>query len=82
MLRQLISITKYIDFIILLTACSKDVATSTCAIDIRHNTIGQTDHYKAYNAWKLGDTRLDWYGHQEGQVSQTIQVPAILTETW
>lgn len=47
--------------------CTEDAETDACAIDITTNSLGTDDHYAKYNAWRVGDTKLDWYG---GQVSQ------------
>ena len=30
-------------------------------------SLGDTDHYAKYNAWRKGDTSLDWNGAQENQ---------------
>ena len=29
--------------------------------------MGTTSHYEKYNAWSIGDTKLDWYGVETGQ---------------
>jgi len=29
--------------------------------------MGGTSHYDKYNAWRVGDTKLDWYGAESGQ---------------
>lgn len=42
------------------TGCTDDAATSACAIDITHNSLGTGQHYEGYNAWAEGDTKLDW----------------------
>ncbi|KAK3885398.1 hypothetical protein Pcinc_010396 [Petrolisthes cinctipes] len=31
------------------------------------NLLGTIQHYEKYNAWRVGDTRLDWSGAQPGQ---------------
>ena len=49
--------------------CTNDADASPCAISIKHNSLGTSSHYDGYNAWKIGDTKLDWYGAQRGQVS-------------
>jgi alpha-amylase len=48
--------------------CTEDV-TSDCAIPIKINSLGTTEHYAKYNAWSQGDTALDWYGPESGQGS-------------
>ncbi len=45
--------------------CSGD--DSKCEIEITHNDLGTGDHYAKYNAWKMGDKRLDWAGSEDGQ---------------
>lgn len=47
--------------------CSADVETDPCAIDIDTKLLGTIAHYEKYNAWRVGDTRLDWSGGQPGQ---------------
>ncbi|XP_013389804.1 pancreatic alpha-amylase, partial [Lingula anatina] len=49
------------------TGCSQDAATSACAIPIAYNDLGDTDHLEKFNAWRGGDSRLDWYGPEQGQ---------------
>ncbi len=31
------------------------------------SSLGTTTHYDKYNAWAIGDTKLDWYGVEVGQ---------------
>jgi len=47
--------------------CTENAATSACAVSITHNDMGSTPHYDGYNDWKVGDTKLDWYGAESGQ---------------
>ena len=49
------------------SGCSDNAATSPCALDISHNSIGTTEHYDKYNDWASGDSHLDWYGAESGQ---------------
>jgi alpha-amylase len=49
--------------------CTSSASTSACAIPIIHNSLGTTSHYDKHNAWRVGDTYLDWYGSQSGQGS-------------
>lgn len=30
-------------------------------------SLGTTNHYAGYNAYRVGDTKLDWYGAEPGQ---------------
>ncbi|KZS14665.1 Alpha-amylase 1 [Daphnia magna] len=53
--------------------CVEDASTSPCAIPIQIASLGTTAHYAKYDAWAVGDTRLDWYGTQVGQGSYTGQ---------
>ncbi len=48
-----------------LTGCSGE--HSPCAISISTNSLGTTPHYDGYNAWRVGDTKLDWFGAEPGQ---------------
>lgn len=41
--------------------------TDPCAIKMYTNTLGTIEHYEKYNSWRVGDTRLDWGGAQDGQ---------------
>ena len=56
-------------YVLVLGCRDANAETSRCAIDISHNIIGRTSYYGAQNAWSRGDTKLDWYGAQKGQVS-------------
>ncbi|KAK3877591.1 hypothetical protein Pcinc_017706 [Petrolisthes cinctipes] len=47
--------------------CSSIVESDPCAIDMNTNLLGTIQHYEKYNAWRVGDTRLDWSGAQPGQ---------------
>jgi alpha-amylase len=47
--------------------CSSDAATSACAIYISHNSLGTTSHYDKYNAWRVNNDKLNWYGAQPNQ---------------
>jgi len=47
--------------------CTENAATSPCAISIRHGYLGTGAHYEKYNSWRIGSTRLNWYGGQPDQ---------------
>ncbi|XP_050739705.1 alpha-amylase-like [Eriocheir sinensis] len=47
--------------------CTENAETDACAIDIETNSLGAEDHYAKYDAWRAGDTKLDWYGPQASQ---------------
>ncbi|XP_042220003.1 alpha-amylase-like [Homarus americanus] len=49
--------------------CNDNAETDVCAIDITVSSLGTADHYAKYNAWRQGDTKLDWYGAQASQGS-------------
>ena len=49
------------------TGCTNDASTSACAISQDHNQLGSVPHYDGYNAWRVGDKHLDWYGAEVGQ---------------
>jgi len=46
--------------------CSSGVPSS-CTIPIKDNSLGETEHYAKYNAWREGDTALDWNGAEKNQ---------------
>ena len=62
--------------------CVEDAATSACAIGIETTSLGATVHYDKYNAWRVGDTKLDWYGVQVGQGSYSGQVASGTPLAW
>jgi alpha-amylase len=47
--------------------CSSTASTSDCAIPILHVSLGDSSHYDKYNAWRYGDSYLDWYGSEPHQ---------------
>jgi len=47
--------------------CTDDARTSECALDIRVRSVGSGDGFAAYNAYKNGDQKLDWYGAENNQ---------------
>jgi len=49
--------------------CTSAASTSACAIPIISSSLGTTAHYDKYNAWRVGDSKLDWYGGEPGQGS-------------
>ncbi|CAG2234202.1 AMY [Mytilus edulis] len=40
---------------------------SNCSIPISSHNVGSSVHYAAYNAWRQGDTLLDWQGPEPSQ---------------
>ncbi|CAG0880034.1 unnamed protein product [Cyprideis torosa] len=55
--------------------CSEDTESDPCAIDITVTSLGETQHYAKYNAWRIGDTRLDWNGVEEEQGAYNGELP-------
>ncbi|XP_069188090.1 alpha-amylase [Procambarus clarkii] len=49
--------------------CTENAETDACAIDITVSSLGSEVHYAKYDAWRVGDTKLDWYGAQASQGS-------------
>src|SRR6218665_829943 len=49
--------------------CTEDAETSACAIYISTNSLGDTEHYDAYDSWRYGNSKFNWYGAQVGQGS-------------
>ena len=48
--------------------CSENAESSDCAIDISVNSLGDDPNlFGKYDAWREGDTKLDWWGPQIGQ---------------
>ncbi|XP_042211005.1 alpha-amylase-like [Homarus americanus] len=47
--------------------CKSNAVYDPCAIDIEVLPLGTGYHYEKYDAWRVGDTKLDWYGAQIGQ---------------
>lgn len=45
-------------------------------------SLGATVHYDKYNAWRVGDTKLDWYGVQVGQGTYSGAVAAGTPLAW
>ncbi|EFX66440.1 hypothetical protein DAPPUDRAFT_229423 [Daphnia pulex] len=45
----------------------QDAESSTCAISIQTNSLGNGVPWAKYDAWRVGDTKLDWFGAQPGQ---------------
>ncbi|XP_032776971.2 alpha-amylase [Daphnia magna] len=62
--------------------CVDNAGTSACAISITTNSLGTSTHYDKYNAWRVGDTKLDWYGVQSGQGSYNGQASAGSPLAW
>ncbi|XP_057380580.1 alpha-amylase-like [Daphnia carinata] len=50
-------------------SCATDVSaeTSQCSISINATALGTGTHWAKYDAWRVGDTKLDWFGVQPGQ---------------
>ena len=55
--------------------CVEDARTDPCAIEIRTRLLGTTSTYDEYDAWRVGDDHLDWYGPEIAQGSYA-SVPA------
>ncbi|KAK6172969.1 hypothetical protein SNE40_016515 [Patella caerulea] len=51
------------------SGCIQDANTSPCAISINHPDLGSSTFFSKYNAWKVGDNFLDFYGGEAGQAS-------------
>jgi len=49
------------------TGCTEDARTSDCALDIRIRGVGKGQGFEKYNAYKNGDMKLDFYGHESHQ---------------
>nr|APU94147.1 alpha-amylase [Sinonovacula constricta] len=49
------------------SGCTQDASSSQCAIPMRDNAVGTGAHYEKYNAWRVNDNFLDWYGAEAGQ---------------
>lgn len=47
--------------------CSADPETSTCAISMESAWLGSGIHYEKHNAWRQGNTKLNWQGSQANQ---------------
>ncbi|CAL1534471.1 unnamed protein product [Lymnaea stagnalis] len=43
------------------------VTTNPCAIPIKHNDPGSSNHFDKVKAWSVGDNFLDWAGPESGQ---------------
>ena len=54
-------------FIVSLVGCTTEVSTDPCAISISIKNLGAAPHFDKYDAWKVGDTKLDWHGGEPGQ---------------
>ncbi|XP_069940254.1 alpha-amylase A-like isoform X4 [Cherax quadricarinatus] len=62
--------------------CTSDAESDVCALDITVNSLGTNVHYDRYNAWRAGDTKLDWYGAQAGQGTYNGQVASGTPLVW
>jgi alpha-amylase len=62
--------------------CTDDAATSRCAVAIEHAELGTGYHYEKYNDWKEGDSKLDWYGMEEGQGTWQGMFPEGTPAVW
>lgn len=51
--------------------CATD--SSSCAISIKVNSLGESQAYAKYNAWREGDNSLDWNGAEKSQGSYMNQ---------
>lgn len=50
-----------------LIGCVSDTKVDPCAIPIRDREEVVNQYFQKYNAWRLGDDFLDWYGAEQGQ---------------
>ncbi|XP_046656473.1 uncharacterized protein LOC124349713 isoform X3 [Daphnia pulicaria] len=58
-----------IDSTIVRPVCQDDLdaETSECAVSVQMNSLGVGTPWVGYDAWRVGDTKLDWFGAQAGQ---------------
>ncbi|KAK3879151.1 hypothetical protein Pcinc_016259 [Petrolisthes cinctipes] len=47
--------------------CGPPAETDTCSLPIYHQSLGTTPNYDKYDAWRVGDDFLDWFGAESGQ---------------
>ncbi|XP_046656436.1 uncharacterized protein LOC124349688 [Daphnia pulicaria] len=45
----------------------QDAGSSNCSVSIQVNSLGFGAPWESYDAWRIGDTKLDWFGAQAGQ---------------
>ncbi|CAG2253198.1 AMY [Mytilus edulis] len=62
--------------------CQHTAAASACAIPIKSHDLGSSDHFAKYNAWRQGDSYLDWYGAEPGQGDYHGQTPQGTPAVW
>ncbi|XP_066982644.1 alpha-amylase-like isoform X3 [Macrobrachium rosenbergii] len=62
--------------------CTDVAETDPCAIGIRTHLLGTIDTYDRYNAWRVGDVHLDWYGAETGQGSYEELPPQGTPTAW
>lgn len=46
------------------------------------NSLGASTHYDKYNGWRVGDSKLDWFGAETGQGTYTGQAPEGTPLAW
>ncbi len=46
---------------------SNDISINICQHLFQTNSLGVGAHWAKYDAWRVGDTKLDWFGAQPGQ---------------
>jgi hypothetical protein len=67
------------------TDCTTDPETDHCAIDISVESLGDDEYYERYNAWRVGNNKLNWHGAQaaQGQYNETqaLGTPMVLTSS-
>nr|CAH0099287.1 unnamed protein product [Daphnia galeata] len=58
-----------IDATLIRPICLNDVDadTSQCSLSIETNSLGIGTPWASYVAWRVGDSKLDWFGAQAGQ---------------
>jgi len=62
--------------------CSDNAESDVCAVGMTVNSLGSGDHYAKYDAWRVGDTKLDWYGSQAAQGSYMGQQASGTSLAW
>ncbi|CAL4159318.1 unnamed protein product, partial [Meganyctiphanes norvegica] len=55
--------------------CEEPAVTDPCALPMLMRSLGDSSHYDEYNAWRLRDMHLDWWGVEAGQ-GDYIGIPA------
>lgn len=53
-----------------------------CFLSAQLNSLGDSDHYAMYDAWRRGDTALDWFGAEKNQGLYFSQSPQGTPMVW